>query len=64
MASVYFAIAEFKVLRPVLLSTGQHREMLDQAMGAFGLKPDVDLGLMQPGWGKQRCQWGKQRCQE
>lgn len=49
MASVYFAVAESKVLRPVLLSTGQHREMLDQALGAFGLTPDVDLGLMQPG---------------
>ncbi len=49
MASVYFAVAESRVLRPVLLSTGQHREMLDQALGAFGLTPDVDLGLMQPG---------------
>ena len=29
-----------------LLSTGQHREMLDQALGDFGLKPDHDLGLM------------------
>jgi UDP-N-acetylglucosamine 2-epimerase (non-hydrolysing) len=49
MASVYFAVAQSKSLRPVLLSTGQHREMLDQALGAFGLTPDVDLGLMQPG---------------
>jgi UDP-N-acetylglucosamine 2-epimerase (non-hydrolysing) len=49
MASVYFALAESKLIRPVLLSTGQHREMLAQALGAFGLTPDVDLGLMQPG---------------
>lgn len=29
-----------------LASTGQHREMLDQALSAFALTPDVDLGLM------------------
>ncbi len=36
-------------LAPVLLSTGQHREMLDQALAAFGERCDLDLGLMQPG---------------
>ena len=30
----------------ILLSTGQHREMLDQALSDFGLKPDSELGLM------------------
>lgn len=30
----------------ILLSTGQHREMLDQALADFGLKPDHELGLM------------------
>ena len=34
---------------PLLVSTGQHRELLDQALGSFGLKPDIDLGLMTPG---------------
>lgn len=33
----------------VLVSTGQHREMLTQALGAFGLKPDEDLGIMRHG---------------
>lgn len=33
----------------LLVSTGQHREMLDQALGAFGLTPDRDLGIMRPG---------------
>lgn len=28
--------------------TGQHRQMLDQVLGVFGVRPDVDLGLMQP----------------
>ena len=28
--------------------TAQHREMLDQVLGVFGIKPDVDLDLMEP----------------
>jgi UDP-N-acetylglucosamine 2-epimerase (non-hydrolysing) len=28
--------------------TGQHRQMLDQVMDVFGIKPDTDLHLMQP----------------
>jgi UDP-N-acetylglucosamine 2-epimerase (non-hydrolysing) len=28
--------------------TGQHRQMLDQVLEAFEVKPDVDLALMQP----------------
>lgn len=46
MAPVYFALKASMTLRPVLLSTGQHREMLAQALGAFGIKPDHDLDLM------------------
>jgi UDP-N-acetylglucosamine 2-epimerase (non-hydrolysing) len=30
-------------------ATGQHREMLDQVLELFGLLPDVDLDLMEPG---------------
>jgi UDP-N-acetylglucosamine 2-epimerase (non-hydrolysing) len=30
----------------VLCSTGQHRDMLDQALEPFDLEPDLDLGLM------------------
>lgn len=49
LAPVYFALRESAALEPVLLSSGQHREMLDQAFGVFGLRPDRDLNLMQPG---------------
>lgn len=28
--------------------TGQHRQMLDQVLDVFGIKPDCDLNLMQP----------------
>lgn len=31
-----------------LVSTGQHREMLQQALGSFGLEADIDLDIMQP----------------
>lgn len=29
--------------------TGQHREMLDQVLNLFGISPDFDLNIMQPG---------------
>ncbi|MEZ5365504.1 MAG: UDP-N-acetylglucosamine 2-epimerase [Bryobacterales bacterium] len=29
-------------------STGQHRELLDDALGVFGIAPDFDLGVMRP----------------
>lgn len=34
---------EFKVL---VLAAAQHRELLDEALGAFGIRPDVDFDLM------------------
>ncbi|NQW21521.1 MAG: UDP-N-acetylglucosamine 2-epimerase (non-hydrolyzing) [Chloroflexi bacterium] len=30
----------------IVCSTGQHRQMLDQAFGSFGITPEIDLGLM------------------
>ncbi len=35
-------------IRLVSISTGQHREMLDQVLSVFDIQPDHDLGLMQP----------------
>jgi UDP-N-acetylglucosamine 2-epimerase (non-hydrolysing) len=35
--------------RLVTISTGQHKEMLDQVLKVFDIQPDYDLGLMQPG---------------
>ena len=32
-----------------LVSTGQHREMLDHTLGEFGITTDVDLDVMRPG---------------
>jgi UDP-N-acetylglucosamine 2-epimerase (non-hydrolysing) len=36
-------------IAPIICSTGQHREMLAQVLGYFGITPDIDLGLMKPG---------------
>ncbi len=36
-------------VRVTLCSTGQHRRMLDSALGAFALEADIDLRVMQPG---------------
>ncbi len=49
MAPLWYAVHRSRVLEPLLISTGQHREMLDQAFAVFGFQPDIDLGLMQAG---------------
>ena len=38
-----------KGIETILLSTGQHRQMLDQVFDVFGEKPDYDLEIMKPG---------------
>lgn len=40
---------ERRRLQPVLCTTGQHREMLDQMLKVFNLKPHYDLALMKAG---------------
>lgn len=33
----------------IICVTGQHREMLDQVLNIFDVKPDYDLNIMKPG---------------
>ncbi|MFC0227686.1 non-hydrolyzing UDP-N-acetylglucosamine 2-epimerase [Serratia aquatilis] len=33
----------------IVISTGQHKEMLDDTLAVFGIKPDYNLAVMQPG---------------
>ena len=40
--------ARSSLFESFVVATAQHREMLDQALDAFDIKPDIDLGLMQP----------------
>ncbi len=46
MAQVYKALKNSDTLNPVFVSTAQHRQMLDQALSIFGIKPDIDMNLM------------------
>lgn len=50
MAPVVLALrAQPDDFEVTICSTGQHTTMLDGAMAAFDLKPDVELGVMKPG---------------
>lgn len=49
LAPVIKALAASSDLRSRVIVTAQHRELLDQALAPFGIVPDVDLDLMQPG---------------
>ncbi len=49
MAPVYFELLKSETLRPVFLATAQHRQMLDQTLAVFGIRPEYDLDLMKPG---------------
>ncbi|WP_430789097.1 non-hydrolyzing UDP-N-acetylglucosamine 2-epimerase [Actinoplanes sp. G11-F43] len=43
LAPVALAMREAGILEPVLLASGQHPAMVTQALGAFGLAPDITL---------------------
>jgi len=49
MAPVVHALQSDPRFEVRLIATGQHREMLDQVMRVFGLKPDADLEIMAHG---------------
>ncbi len=49
VAPLVLELRRYNSAETLLVSTGQHREMLDQALGAFGLTPDLDLDIMQHG---------------
>ncbi|CTQ54754.1 UDP-N-acetylglucosamine 2-epimerase [Roseibium album] len=49
MAPVVRALRADDRFKCTLVSTGQHKEMLQRALADFDLKPDIDLSVMQPG---------------
>ena len=49
MAPVVLRLRQAEGLQVRLISTGQHRELLDQALADFGLVADRELALMRPG---------------
>jgi len=48
LAPVYRALAKVPQLTPVLVSTGQHTDLLRTALEVFTLKPDYELKVMTP----------------
>lgn len=48
LCPVIRAVREKKTLSAVVCVTGQHREMLDPVLSAFGITPDYDLRIMRP----------------
>lgn len=49
MAPVVKALQRDVNIESILCVTAQHREMLDQVLGLFDLKPDYDLNIMKSG---------------
>lgn len=49
MAPVVRALAATQEIESKVCVTAQHREMLDQVLDLFEIKPDYDLNLMKPG---------------
>lgn len=49
LAPVIFELEASPHFESVLVSTGQHREMLQQTMSQFGIEPDYNLDIMKPG---------------
>lgn len=48
-APVVLELRKFDAAETILVSTGQHREMLRQSLETFGLKADIDLAIMTHG---------------
>ncbi|GAB4110590.1 MAG: UDP-N-acetylglucosamine 2-epimerase (non-hydrolyzing) [Roseiflexaceae bacterium] len=50
MAPIVHELARYpQQIQSIVCVTGQHREMLDQALSIFQIRPDYDLDLMQAG---------------
>ncbi|WP_259251087.1 non-hydrolyzing UDP-N-acetylglucosamine 2-epimerase [Achromobacter sp. JUb104] len=49
MAPLVLALAQEPAIDARVCVTAQHREMLDQVLGLFEIKPDFDLNIMKPG---------------
>src|SRR6266404_3314055 len=48
MAPVIRELSRSKILRPVTVSTSQHRHMVNQIFQSFGIRADHELRVMRP----------------
>lgn len=46
MCPLVLELQKYENIEPVVCVTAQHREMLDQVLDVFGVKPDYDLDIM------------------
>lgn len=46
MCPLVLELRKRKGIRPIVCVTAQHRQMLDQVLDSFGIKPDYDLNIM------------------
>ncbi|MFW0111561.1 non-hydrolyzing UDP-N-acetylglucosamine 2-epimerase [Rothia sp. CCM 9416] len=51
VAPIIQALESSADFTPVVVSTGQHRDMLEQVQEIFHIRPDYELDIMQPGQG-------------
>lgn len=49
LAPVVQALEARPGIETIVCVTGQHRQMLDQVLGVFGIRPQYDLNVMKPG---------------
>jgi UDP-N-acetylglucosamine 2-epimerase (non-hydrolysing) len=49
VAPVIHMLEHIPWAKPVIVVTGQHRGILDQVLELFGIRPDYDLNIIQPG---------------
>ena len=49
MAPLVLALAQEPTIESKVCVTAQHREMLDQVLALFEIKPDYDLNIMKSG---------------
>ena len=48
LAPIILELRKHPHFRVVNIATAQHRQMLDQVLDVFGIKPDFDLNIMEP----------------
>jgi UDP-N-acetylglucosamine 2-epimerase (non-hydrolysing) len=48
LSPIVVALKESAEFNPFVVTTAQHREMLDQVLDLFDIKPDIDFNLMKP----------------
>jgi UDP-N-acetylglucosamine 2-epimerase (non-hydrolysing) len=48
LAPIILELRKHPHFRVINIATAQHRQMLDQVLDVFGIKPDFDLNIMEP----------------